>query len=66
MDERFLVCDEKDWGDMTENQRNWMVYKTLRLMNYRMRVLERWNKFYSFIGGVIGGVIAALGINIIK
>lgn len=57
----FLVVDEKDWCDASRDQRDWMVFKTLRSMDARLQKLERWNKGFSFLGGVIGGFIAALG-----
>lgn len=57
----FLVVDEKDWCDASAEQRDWMVFKTLRSMDIRMGKLERWNKGFSFLGGMIGGFVAVLG-----
>lgn len=65
MDERFLVCDDKDWDGMTTDQRDWMIFKTLRSMDDRLKSLERWNKALSFAGGIIGGALAAIGIKLI-
>ncbi len=61
-EDRFLVCDEKDWEGLTTEQRDWMMFKTLRSMDTRLKSLERWNKAFSFFGGVIGGAMAAFGI----
>ena len=61
-DERFLVCDERDWEGLTPEQRDWMLFKTLRSVDGRLKSLERWNKAFSFMGGVIGGALAAMGI----
>lgn len=61
-EDRFLVCDEHDWEGLTPEQRDWMLFKTLRSVDSRLQSLERWNKFYSFIGGVVGGAMAAFGI----
>ncbi len=61
----FLVVDEKDWIDASAEQRDWMVYKTLRGLDHRMQKLEKRplvDKCFSFIGGLIGGVFAAIGI----
>ena len=66
VDDRFLVCDEKDWNTLTENQRAWMVFKTLRGMSDRLDRLERWNRVYSFAGGIIGGFVAVVMYGIIK
>lgn len=57
----FLVIDEKDWGDATPEQQSWMIFKTLKIMDQRLYGLERWNKYLSFIGGLRGGFVAALG-----
>jgi len=61
----FLVVDEKDWHDATPEQRDWMIFKTLRTLDERMKKLEKrpiFDKCYSFFGGAVGGFVAALGI----
>ena len=60
----FLVVDEKDWCDATHDQRDWMVFKTLKSMDDRLKKLERWNTVAAFTGGMIGGAMAFLGIKI--
>ena len=64
MDERFLVCDEKDWDGMTPEQRDWLVFKTIRSMDARLKKLELWNRFFSFVGGMIGGAASIVGIKL--
>lgn len=64
-DERFLVCDENDWEGLSPEQRDWLVFKTLRSMDDRLMKLEKRpfiDKCYAFAGGTIGGFMAALGI----
>jgi len=58
----FIVVDEKDWEGADAEQRFWMIFKTLRSIDGRLQKLERWNKCFSFVGGLIGGFVAALGI----
>ncbi|MEN6464017.1 MAG: hypothetical protein ABFD62_02450 [Syntrophaceae bacterium] len=60
-DERFLVCDNSDWDGMSPDQRDWMIFKTLRSMDARLHTLEFWNKCFSFAGGFVGGVAAVFG-----
>lgn len=61
----FLVLDEKDWEEATPEQRDWMVFKTLRSLDSRMQVIENrsWvNNTCSAIGGIFGGAFAYLAI----
>ena len=63
----FLVVDEKDWKEATADQRDWMVFKTLKSMDTRLSRLEKrpfTDKCFSFMGGVIGGFAAVIGIKI--
>ncbi len=65
MGEGFLVLNEKDWTKMTPEQRDWAVFNTLCSMDQRLKKLERRpivDKCYSFLGGILGGAAAALGI----
>ena len=69
MDDRrknTFVIDENDWENMTESQRLWIVFKTIRLLHDRVCVLEGRpfvDKFLTICGGAIGGFAAALGLN---
>lgn len=61
----FLVLDDKDWAAMTQEQRDWAVYKTLRDINCRLTTLEKrpfYDKCLAFFGGVVGGFSAAIGL----
>lgn len=61
----FLVVDEKDWQDATPEQRDWMIFKTLKSLDARMSTLECrpfTDKCFAFVGGAIGGFVATLGI----
>jgi hypothetical protein len=61
----FIVLDEKDWESMTETQRSWAVFKTIKLLHDRICFLEGrpfLDKFLVFCGGAIGGFCAALGL----
>ena len=61
----FLVVDEKDWCDASADQRDWMTFKTLKSIDERLQKLEKrplTDKCFSFLGGVIGGFAAVLGI----
>lgn len=60
----FLIVDEKDWENATETQKDWLIFKTLRSMDDRLKKLEKWNTCMAFAGGVVGGIAAILGIKI--
>jgi len=65
MDDRFLVCDEKDWEGLTQDQRTWMLYKTMRNIEQRLTAMEHKTVFHkacATVGGIIGGAVAAFGI----
>lgn len=61
----FLVLDEKDWETATPEQRDWMIFKTLKSLDNRMQKLEKRpliDKAFAFTGGVVGGALASFGI----
>jgi len=63
----FLVLNEKDWENMTPEQKEWATFNTLQSMNERLKTLEKrpfHDKCFSFMGGIIGGAAAAVGIKI--
>ena len=67
MSNGFLVLDEQDWKEATPEQRDWMIFKTLKSMDARMSALEKrplMDKCFSFFGGAVGGFAATLGIKI--
>jgi len=55
----------EEWNEqLTEDQRNYSLYKTLQSMDKRMKNLEKKNKFdtgCSIVGGMVGGFIAIIG-----
>ena len=63
----FIVLDEQDWEGMDQEQRSWMVFKTLKSIDSRLSKLENrplTDKCFAFLGGVVGGFCAALGIKV--
>jgi len=63
----FMVIDKKAWEEADSEQRAWMTYNTLESINNRLRKIEgksRFDKAWSFMGGVVGGAVAWLGIKI--
>jgi len=65
MADGFITFGEKDWEAATPDRRSWMTYETLKSMDARLSKLEKrplMDKFFSFLGGVIGGFAAILGI----
>lgn len=61
----FLVIDEKDWEDAKPEQRDWMIFKTLKSVDERLSKLEKrplTDKCLALLGGAIGGFLAALGL----
>jgi len=65
----FLVLNEKDWENMTADQKEWATFNTLQSMNERLKSLEKktaFDRVCSFMGGVVGGAAAWFGIHITK
>ena len=63
-----MIITDKDWENATEEQRSWMLFNTMRDVNSRLERLEKRSflvdKIYSFFGGILGGILAWLGIKI--
>jgi hypothetical protein len=60
----FIVLDENDWRDATPEQRDWMIYKTLKSMDGRLQALEgksMFNRVCMSIGAVVGGMVGGIG-----
>ena len=65
MSNGFIVVDDKDWEKASQEQRDWMAYNTMRSIDARLTKLERKpliDKVCSFVGGIIGGALAFIGI----
>ena len=59
----FIISKEA-WSRMDKEERDWIIYETLLGMHERLKRLERWNRFSSFCGGILGGILAALGLKL--
>jgi len=63
---RMIVSKER-WDELEEKERSWFVYDTMISIDKRLTSLEKakiLNKSLSFMGGVVGGAAAFLGIKI--
>lgn len=57
----FMVIDANSWANATGEQRDWMIFNTLRSINARLENLEKKDKFHKFcvgLGVVVGGIAA--------
>jgi len=60
----FIVMDEIDWDGQNPEQRDWLIYKTLKSIDGRLQKLEKAQWTYRALataGGVIGGFVAVIG-----
>lgn len=60
-----MVLTDKAWENMTPENRDWMIFSTLNSMDKRLESLEcrkKYDKCWSFFGGILGGLAATLGI----
>jgi len=63
----FVVIDQETWEGSSVEQRALMTFKTLQSIDLRLQKLERrplTDKCFSFLGGILGGFAAALGIKL--
>ncbi len=66
-DTQPFTLTEKDWENATHEQRGWYTYNALLGLSTRIDVLEKRAWVYrgcSFLGGLIGGIAAALGVKL--
>lgn len=54
------------WRHIPEEQKSWIMYETMQVVICKLKKLERWNKALSFFGGMIGGMVASYGAQLIK
>ena len=67
MSDSYMVITEKDWEQADEKMRSWMLFNTVQNMNCRLKKLERRpvvDKIYAFVGGIIGGAAAYIGLKV--
>jgi len=60
----FIVIDEQDWEDASDEQRVRMLYKTLNSIDGRLQALEgksMFNRICVSIGAVVGGMVGGIG-----
>lgn len=60
----FIIIDERDWEKSAPEQRDWMVFNTLKSIDARLSKLEKrqfYDKASSFVGGILGGIAAVIG-----
>jgi hypothetical protein len=66
MSNGFVVTKE-DWEHMTPAQQSWMLFNAIQALDSRVGALEKRpiaDKCFAFLGGIIGGFAAALGIKL--
>ena len=58
---------KEEWEHIPTETKLWMIFSTMGSINKRLQALEnksRYDKCWSFLGGVLGGAAAALGIKV--
>lgn len=62
-----MVVNEERWKKFSQEEKSWITYDTLRDISKRVKKLEN-RKFIdgakSFVGGLIGGAAAIIGIKL--
>ena len=64
MTDSRLIVDEDTWKHLPEENRTWIMYKTIIHLITRLEAVENksfFNKALAFLGGVFGGIAAAFG-----
>jgi len=56
----FIIMCERDWADTPSDRKNTIIFLTLRDFHDRLVSLRHLNNLYSFLGGLIGGMIAIM------
>ena len=56
------ICSWQEWGSLTEDQRRYELHRVLTTLDQRTQELLRIAKWYSFVGGAIGGSLTVLSI----
>ncbi len=61
----YIILTEKDWEKATPEQRDWLIYSTLKNMSQRLEELENkamFDRVCAFFGGAVGGALVSLGV----
>jgi len=67
MSNAHMIVTEKGWQGLSEDERSWLMFNTMQSIERRVTKLEqrKWiDKGLTFAGGVFGGALAYLGINL--
>ena len=59
-----FIISKDTWDHMPENQRDWILFDTMQSLTMEVKILKRWNRVFSFAGGIVGGAATALGIKV--
>ena len=60
----FIVMDEIDWDGQSAEQRDWLIFKTLKSIDERIQKIEQRKWKYEALaagGGMVGGMVAVMG-----
>jgi hypothetical protein len=57
-----FVISKETWERMPKDQRDWIIFDTVQRLTTEVKCLKRWNKCFSFSGGIFGGLAAILGL----
>lgn len=60
----FIVVEKDNWKNASPEERDAMVFNTLKSIDSRLKALEgkKWmNSGCSFLGGIVGGIAAIFG-----
>lgn len=60
-----FVITKDTWAELPPEQREWLLFDTIQDMNVRLKAVEKRpliDKCFAFAGGIIGGVLAFLGV----
>lgn len=67
MPDSYMIITEKDWDKMPPKQQGWLLFNTMQNINKRLKKVERrplTDKVLTLGGGIIGGILASLGMDI--
>ena len=59
----FIITRET-WEHMPQEQRDWILFDTMQRLTTEIKCLKRWNRGAGFLGGIAGGLLAAMGFKV--